>query len=66
MFKLSELVEKFKSKSGFIQENKVQGTPEEGHGSIKQIRNWYEERFQNVTVQRNLFRSFALEEKMLD
>lgn len=54
MFKLSELVEKFKSKSGFIQGSKVQGTPEEGHGSIKQIRNWYEERFQNVTVQRNL------------
>ena len=54
MFKLSELLEKFKRKSGFIQESKIQATQEEGQGSIKQIRNWYEERFQNVAVQRNL------------
>lgn len=45
MFKLSELLEKFKRKSGFIQESKIQATQEEGQGSIKQIRNWYEERF---------------------
>lgn len=54
MFKLSELLEKFKRKSGFIQESKIQATQEESQGSIKQIRNWYEERCQNVTVQRNL------------
>lgn len=54
MFKLSELVEKFKSKSGLIQESKIQVPQEEGQGAIKQVRNWYEERFQNVTVQRNL------------
>ncbi len=45
MFKLSELVEKFKSKSGLIQESKIQGLQEEGQGAIKQVRNWYEERF---------------------
>ena len=57
MFKLNEILEKFKkpaSVTGAAGENKGSVQQVEGQVSIKQVRNWYEERFENITVQRNL------------
>ncbi len=57
MFKLSEILEKFKQKPsipGGVEENKASASQTEGQVSVKQVRNWYEERFENITVQRNL------------
>lgn len=52
MLKINELINKFKNPSG---ENKQhQATDDNQAQSVKEIRNWYEERFDNITVQRNL------------
>ncbi|MEM6339128.1 MAG: VirB8/TrbF family protein [Pseudomonadota bacterium] len=53
MLKIKELINKFKSPSG--EEQKPNESAENDQAqSIKEIRNWYEERFDNITVQRNL------------
>ncbi len=55
MFKLGKILEKFQKKPNNGEENKIQNSHPEGQqSSVKQIRNWYEERFENITVQRNL------------
>jgi type IV secretion system protein VirB8 len=54
MFKLDKILEKLKKKPNISEENNVQPSQVKGQNSIKQIRNWYEERFENITVQRNL------------
>lgn len=52
MLNINELINKFKKPNG---ENKPSGTTENTQTrSTKEIRNWYEERFDNITVQRNL------------
>ncbi|MBN8512495.1 MAG: virB8 family protein [Rickettsiales bacterium] len=51
--KISELLDKFKNKQNT--EQPVQSSPEtKGTDEAKQLRNWYEERYENITVQRNL------------
>ncbi len=50
MFKLNKVLERFKHPpvvNGSNAENK-------DHDAIKHVRNWYEERSENITVQRNL------------
>ena len=54
MFKLTEILDKFKKQPNVIEENGVPALQAEAQNSVKQIRNWYEERFENITVQRNL------------
>ena len=52
MLKIKELINKFKNPGG---ENKQSQTAEDNQAqSVKETRNWYEERFDNITVQRNL------------
>lgn len=52
MLKINELINKFKNSDSV---NKPSGTTENIQTkSTKEIRNWYEERFDNITVQRNL------------
>lgn len=52
MLKINELINKFKNSDS---ENKPSVTTESIQTkSTKEIRNWYEERFDNITVQRNL------------
>lgn len=52
MLKINELINKFKNPGG---ENKPpEATEDDQAKSVKEIRNWYEERFDNITVQRNL------------
>jgi hypothetical protein len=49
MFKLNEILEKFKKPApitGVAGENKGSVQEVEGQVSIKQVRNWYEERFE--------------------
>lgn len=51
--KISELLDKFKNNQNT--EQPVQSSPEtKGTDEAKQLRNWYEERYENITVQRNL------------
>lgn len=51
--KISELINKFKNNQNTVQP--VQNSPEtQGTDEAKQLRNWYEERYENITVQRNL------------
>ncbi len=51
--KIGELLEKFKNTQNT--EQPVQISPEiKGPDEAKQLRNWYEERYENITVQRNL------------
>ena len=54
MFKLNKILEKFKKSPDVSKENNAQLLQVEDQNSIKQIRNWYEERFENITVQRNI------------
>ena len=54
MFKLTEILDKFKKQPNVFEENGVPALQAEAQNSVKQIRNWYEERFENITVQRNL------------
>ncbi len=52
MIKISELIDKFRKT-----ETSGSGTPTDEmapHGEVKRLRNWYEERYDNITVQRNL------------
>ena len=52
MLKIKELINKFKNPGGG---NKQSQTAEDNQAqSVKETRNWYEERFDNITVQRNL------------
>ena len=52
MLNINELINKFKKPNG---ESRPSGTTENTQTrSAKEIRNWYEERFDNITVQRNL------------
>ncbi|MDP5109795.1 MAG: VirB8/TrbF family protein, partial [Rickettsiaceae bacterium] len=52
MLKINELINKFKNSDSA---NNPSGTTENTQTkSTKEIRNWYEERFDNITVQRNL------------
>lgn len=52
MLEINELINKFKNSDSV---NKPSGTTENIQTkSTKEIRNWYEERFDNITVQRNL------------
>lgn len=52
--KISELLDKFKNNQ--TTEQPAQSNPEANKGTdeVKQLRNWYEERYENITVQRNL------------
>ncbi len=51
--KIGELLDKFKNTQHT--EQPVQSSPEiKGTDEAKQLRNWYEERYENITVQRNL------------
>ncbi len=52
MLKINELINKFKNPSRENQQ--PQATDDNQAQSVKEIRNWYEERFDNITVQRNL------------
>lgn len=54
MFKLSDLIGQFKSQPKSEGETKNQSTPDTTKNLVKQVRNWYEERFDNIVVQRNL------------
>lgn len=54
MFNLRQIIERFTKKP---EPEMVPGTPAsqtENKNSVKQVRNWYEERYDNITVQRNL------------
>ena len=53
MFKIKELINKFKNPGGEEQKPN-EATENDQAQSVKEIRNWYEERFDNITVQRNL------------
>ena len=52
MLKIKELINKFKTPDG--DKSKPQTTTDNHDQSVKEVRNWYEERFDNITVQRNL------------
>ena len=53
MLKIKELINKFKNPDG-EDKNPAEATENDQAQSVKEIRNWYEERFDNITVQRNL------------
>jgi len=52
MLKLKELINKFKSPGG--ETTNSQATEDNQAQPVKETKNWYEERFDNITVQRNL------------
>ncbi len=52
MLKINELINKFKNPGG--KDKPAEATENDQAQSVKEIRNWYEERFDNITVQRNL------------
>jgi len=52
MIKFNELIDRFKQRTGEI--NAEQPDSDGSQQSVKMIRNWYEERFDTITVQRNL------------
>lgn len=53
MLKIKELINKFKNPDG-EDKNPAENKENDQAQSVKEIRNWYEERFDNITVQRNL------------
>jgi len=53
MLKIKELINKFKNPGG-EDKNPAENKENDQAQSVKEIRNWYEERFDNITVQRNL------------
>ena len=53
MLKINELINKFKNPGG-EKKKPDEATENDQAQSVKEIRNWYEERFDNITVQRNL------------
>ena len=53
MFKIDNLLDKFKNKSDPVNSNAAQ--PD---NAVKTVKNWYEERYDTIIVQRNL--SFLL------
>ena len=53
MFKISELINKFKA-SDKVGDNKQPEKKAEEQTDAKMVRNWYDERYENITVQRNL------------
>ncbi|GAB4171124.1 MAG: virB8 family protein [Rickettsiaceae bacterium] len=56
MKKLNELIAKFKNTKGKFAESSeaVAATGQSGPQPLKQLRNWYEERYDTIIVQRNL------------
>ena len=51
MLKISDLINKFKKTATPVETGQSQNVGDER--SAKKVRNWYEERYDNITVQRN-------------
>lgn len=52
MLKINELINKLKNPGG--EKKSTEDAENDQTQSVKELRNWYEERFDNITVQRNL------------
>ena len=52
MIKINDLINKFKKPKMSEATASIEGVA--AHQEVKQLRNWYEERYDNITVQRNL------------
>ena len=52
MIKINDLINKFKKPKMSEATPSINGVA--AHQEVKQLRNWYEERYDNITVQRNL------------